>query len=150
MSVLNNSYPRRFEWQVAILNEVECDAEGDVEAELDLSSAHLGHTITPTHFNHAQPGTVRIDIVASGKSGSPVFVLNTIEGYYAESGQWLPVARPEKTINADQVFDPVYVTMPLGSLSKLRCQATVTTLDGSNKITMQVILRFMSRSESII
>jgi len=126
-------------FQLPILNEVEVDAEADVEALVDLTAEILGHTFNKHLL--AKASNVQLHVIASGKSGSPDFTLDTLKARYKGTSDEV-LAYLGITIDDDAVHDVVRLPDGLGPALALRFGATVATLDGSNKITMTAFLTF--------
>lgn len=138
MSAFTNVRTSNGVFQVPILNEVECDAEADVEAVLDLTSTVLGATLGPGWW--AMVERVMFHLIASGKSGSPSFTIDSIsrslDGTNYETWQsFAPIS-----ITANGVAAPVGIALPPGPIQKLRLDSTVTTLSASHKITLKAWL----------
>lgn len=114
---------------------VEVDAEGDVEAPVTLTADQKAQLAWA-----AARGRVVLRVLASAKSGSPSFTLDSLSiskdgTNYAVAQYFNPIS-----VTADGEKEPVEIVAALLQAAKLRLDSTVVQLSGSHKITLAVQL----------
>lgn len=123
---------------IALLSAALCDAEGDVEAALALTKEQ--------QRDLTFADKIELQVKASGEVGAANFAITGIEKSW-DGTNWTTheTFASAITITANGHYFR-QLTNPIIGAKKVRLAATVTTLDGSNKITLTAELKAVLRS----
>ena len=117
---------------ITLLNAITADSEGDVETAYTLTAGDI-HALNTCM---ASGGRVLLRVLGGSVTGSPSFTIDSLTGSidgtnYRSVQSFAPIS-----ITAAGEKDGPEITAPLHRYTLLKLLATVSSLDGSNKLPL--------------
>jgi hypothetical protein len=121
---------------VTLISAIVVDAEGDIEAPYALTANEK--------VLLAVAEKVALRVVASAEVGAASFTIDSISGSYNGTDYRVIQSFAPVSVTANGELQMPEITEPILGYSHLRLDVTVTTLDGSNKITITATLQVVA------
>ncbi len=121
---------------LAIIDEVEVAASGDLVAELTISEDE--------QFYLSVAGDNQLQIITSGRVGNPVFHITDLE-ISLDGTNFTPLGAlaGDIVVNANGCHIANLIS-PIIGCQKIRCKVSTVTLDVNNKITLTAMVASVS------